>query len=315
MLSMGLGMIDPNNPITELNSKLHQSDIYNSFQTGVSMVSSFTGAASQNMACFIAGTMVLTTAGLVAIEKIKAGDIVISTNPDTFETAEKSVLETYVRQVDKLVHLTINGEEIVTTIDHPFYVQGRGFINAGNLLVGDRLVSVNGEDLSVDDCYIEECDFPTTVYNFQVEDYHTYFVGQSAVWVHNAEYDALRPELPEFDGKTTSGVMLTSDGKQISFSSGNSSNPSYPQYKAQSASHVEGKAAIYMRENGINDATIFHNNPNGTCGFCDRQLSALLPEGSRLTVVPPKNSVANNARAVPVPKTYVGNKTMPTIKF
>ncbi|MBO5382964.1 MAG: Hint domain-containing protein, partial [Ruminococcus sp.] len=65
------------------------------------------------MACFIAGTMVLTTAGLVAIEKIKAGDIVISTNPDTLETAGKTVLETYVRQVDKLVHLTINGEEIV----------------------------------------------------------------------------------------------------------------------------------------------------------------------------------------------------------
>lgn len=50
-------------------------------------------------------------------------------------------------------------------------------------------MSVNGEDLSVDDCYIEECDFPTTVYNFQVEDYHTYFVGQSVVWVHNANYD------------------------------------------------------------------------------------------------------------------------------
>jgi hypothetical protein len=133
--------------------------------------------------------MVLTAAGLVAIEKIKAGDVVISTDPDTLETAEKPVLETYVRQVDKLVHLTINGEEIVTTVDHPFYVQGKGFINAGNLLVGDRLVSVNGEDLSVDDCYIEECDFPTTVYNFQVEDYHTYFVGQSAVWVHNANYD------------------------------------------------------------------------------------------------------------------------------
>ena len=76
---------------------------------GVSMVSSFSGAASQNMACFIAGTMVLTTAGLVAIEEIKAGDVVISTNPDTLETSGKTVLETYVRQVDKLVHLTING--------------------------------------------------------------------------------------------------------------------------------------------------------------------------------------------------------------
>lgn len=185
MLSMGLGMIDPNNPITELNSKLHQSDLYNGFQMGVSMVSSFSGAASQNMACFIAGTMVLTTAGLVAIEKIKAGDIVISTNPDTLETAGKTVLETYVRQVNKLVHLTINGEEIVTTDNHPFYVQGRGFIEAGKLLVGDKLISVNGEDLVIEKFFIEETAEPVDVYNFQVEDYHTYFVGDCKVWVHN----------------------------------------------------------------------------------------------------------------------------------
>ena len=187
MLSMGLGMINPDNPITELNSKLHQSDVYNRFQMGVSMLSSFSGAASQNMACFIAGTMVLTTAGLVAIEKIKAGDVVISTNPDTLEAAPKTVLETYVRQVDKLVHLTINGEGIVTTDNHPFYVQGRGFIDAGNLLVGDKLISVNGEDLLIEDYYIELTEEPVSVYNFQVEDFHTYFVGKCAVWVHNAE--------------------------------------------------------------------------------------------------------------------------------
>lgn len=49
----------------------------------------------------------------------------------------------------------------------------------------DTLVSVNGEYLTVDDCYIEECEVSTTVYNFQVDDYHTYFVGESMVWVHN----------------------------------------------------------------------------------------------------------------------------------
>ena len=86
-------MIDPNNPITELNNKMHQSDVYNKFQMGVSLVSSFSGAASQNMACFVAGTLVLTTAGLLAIEKINPGDKVISTDPDTLETSEKTVLE------------------------------------------------------------------------------------------------------------------------------------------------------------------------------------------------------------------------------
>ena len=69
-----------------------------------------------------------------------------------------------------------------------------------------------------------------------------------------------------------------------------------------------------MRENGINQATVYHNNTNGTCGYCDRQVPALLPEGARLTVVPPSNSIANNSRAITIPKTYIGNSTKPSIK-
>ena len=67
------------------------------------------------------------------------------------------------------------------------YVQSRGFIEAGNLLVGDKLISVNGEDLVIVKFFIEETAESVSVYNFQVEDYHTYFVGDCAVWVHNAE--------------------------------------------------------------------------------------------------------------------------------
>ena len=89
--------------------------------------------------------------------------------------------------MDKLVHITINGEEIITTDNYSFYVQGRGFIEAGNLLVGDKLISVNGEDLTIEDYYIKLTEEPISVYNFQVEDFHTYFVGDCAVWVHNAE--------------------------------------------------------------------------------------------------------------------------------
>ena len=158
MVSLGLGMVDPNNPITELNNKMHQSDVYNNFQMGVSLLSAFSGAAADNMACFIAGTLVLTTTGLLAIEKLNPGDKVISTDPDTLETSEKTVLETYIRKVDRLVHLVINGEEIVTTDNHPFYVQDRGFIEAGRLLVDDKLVSVNGDDLFVEYVKTEELD-------------------------------------------------------------------------------------------------------------------------------------------------------------
>ena len=186
-LAMCAGMIDPDNPLTALNDKLHQSKLYNGFQEATGVIATFTGGASSTMACFIAGTYVLALDGFKRIEDIVVGDKIMTADPDTFEIAEKTVLETYVRQVDKLVHITINGEEIITTDNHPFYVQGRGFINAGSLLVGDKLISVNGEDLIIEDHYIELTDVPVSVYNFQVEDFHTYFVGDCAVWVHNKD--------------------------------------------------------------------------------------------------------------------------------
>ena len=75
--------------------------------------------------------------------------------PDTMKTDYKQILETYIRKVDRLVHLIISGEEIITTVDHPFYVQGRGFIEVESLLVGDELVSSIGEDLLIKNNNIE----------------------------------------------------------------------------------------------------------------------------------------------------------------
>ena len=247
-------MIDPDNPLTALNNKLHQSDLYNNFQMGVSLVSSFTGAASQNMACFIAGTTILTATGLVAIEKLAAGDKVISTNPDTLETAEKTVLETYVRQVDKLVHITINGEEIVTTDNHPFYVQGRGFIEAGHLLVGDKLVSVNGEDLIVEDYYIKLTEEPVSVYNFQVEDFHTYFVGDCSVWVHNKNCKPRSPKsdvvekVENADGSITYTKNINGKNVNVTYS-----KEGYPDFSPYSHPDYPDPVEINMTGNNYND--------------------------------------------------------------
>ena len=139
---------------------------------------------------------------LLAIEKIKSGDKVISTDPETMETSPKTVLETYIREVTTLVHLTVNGEEIVTTVDHPFYVQGRGFVEAGKLLVGDKLLDVNGNVLLVENLDVELTDDSVKVYNFQVEDYHTYHVSGLGVLVHNAgDYSNLKDSKYVGEGK------------------------------------------------------------------------------------------------------------------
>ena len=49
---------------------------------------------------------------MVAIETIKSGDKVISTDPETMETSPKTVLETYIREVTTLF-ISVNNEEIV----------------------------------------------------------------------------------------------------------------------------------------------------------------------------------------------------------
>jgi hypothetical protein len=74
------------------------------------------------------------------------------------------------------------------------------------------------------------------------------------------------PKLPPFDGETTQGGFVSAEGKTIPLQSGGR-NPAYSNYPA--AGHVEGKAAIEIRNSGSSGGTVYHNNPGGTCGYCD----------------------------------------------
>ena len=93
--------------------------------------------------------------------------------------------------------MAINGEEIITTVDHPFYINNRGFVNAGELAIGDELLDSNCNVILVENFDVELTDKPVTVYNFQVEDYHTYHVSGLGVLVHNAsnEYKTQKEQM------------------------------------------------------------------------------------------------------------------------
>ena len=82
------------------------------------------GQAAKNM-CFVEGTMVLTAEGLVAIECIAVGDMVIATDLETGETAEKEVKNTFVNETEELAHVFVDNEEIVCTPGHKFYATSR----------------------------------------------------------------------------------------------------------------------------------------------------------------------------------------------
>lgn len=136
-------------------------------------------------ACFVAGTSVASAAGLVAIENVQAGDKVWSEDPDTGTKELKEVVRTFVNETDKLVHVTIEGETIDCTPEHPFYSPVKGWTEAIQLRTGDILCTVNGDYVVVEQVQHEILETPVQVFNFEVSDFHTYFVGTVPVLVHN----------------------------------------------------------------------------------------------------------------------------------
>ncbi len=153
----------------------------------------FSGGGSN--ACFVAGTPVAMADGSTKpIEQVQAGDVVASRNPQTGQTESKSVVATSVRQVASVVILTLADaksgqvEMITATPTHPFYVQGAGFVEAGQLAIGNAIVTRAGPDLVVKGVQSQSRSEGYAVYNFAVADDHTYFVGiaNGGAWVHNA---------------------------------------------------------------------------------------------------------------------------------
>ena len=139
-----------------------------------------------NPTCFTGDTEVYTSDGLVCIEEIQVGDSVWAYNPETGETELKEVLNVWVKETDEILHVsTSDGETIDTTTNHPFYVDSKGWVAAGDLEVGDILVNADGNEVEVTNLELEKLAEPITVYNLDVADFHTYFVGEYGVLVHN----------------------------------------------------------------------------------------------------------------------------------
>ena len=86
-------------------------------------------------------------------------------------------------------------EEIITTDEHPFYVEGKGFTPAAKLTLGD-VVRLAGDRLSVVGNFKRNFN-GQLAYNLSVLNDHTYFVGQSRAWVHNCDVNYDQPFVPD----------------------------------------------------------------------------------------------------------------------
>lgn len=127
------------------------------------------------------------------IEEIEVGDLVWATDPETGESSAEPVTDLILGDGMKdLVRIgtDVDGDgviEWVTATDgHPFWVDGGGWTDAGDLAVGDVLVSEAGSAVEVAGVAVDTRS--AVVHNLTVNRLHTYYVtyGDTSVLSHNA---------------------------------------------------------------------------------------------------------------------------------
>lgn len=136
--------------------------------------------------CFIGSTLINTINGSKKIEDIREGDYVYSYNSLTGMYGYNLVTETFVNKTNALTHIIIGDNEIITTPNHPFYDSISGdYVRANYIDDNVELLGSNGNIINADYVYTDILDEEVEVYNFTVDNYHTYFVGEDEILVHN----------------------------------------------------------------------------------------------------------------------------------
>lgn len=184
------------------------------------------GCGAGGRSCFVAGTKIQTASGEKRIEDVRAGDTVVSLDPERAGTAglqRQQVVTTFERVAPVVLDIRVAGETITATPEHPFWVVERGWTPAGLLLPGDRLLTSRGAVVRVESIARREGRFK--VYNFEVSGTHTYFVSALGILVHNQCKDFV--DLTDAKGRTH---ILDGDSKGGGhrFGTGNSKKSEFP---------------------------------------------------------------------------------------
>ncbi len=139
--------------------------------------------------CLEAGTLVATPDGLVSVEHIKVGDLVLSVDERSGKIAPKKVaalIRPDPKPAYELEVRNLSGKTEVfdATADHPWMVDGAGWIETSSLKIGERIKPGSGPDVTITSLSLTNRIEPT--YNLEVGDWHTFMVGRDHLVVHNA---------------------------------------------------------------------------------------------------------------------------------
>lgn len=154
------------------------------------------------------------------IEDLKPGDLVLAREEHGNSIEYRPIKEVYRRTSYHLRHLTFETKDgiqqkLETTNEHPFWsVTDRAWIDAGDLKPGTQVTSPTGVLQTLAETRRTNHPEGIPVFNFQVEDFHTYFVSETEftkpLLVHNADY-----AVPAYIGSATNPVVAGKPTKNV----------------------------------------------------------------------------------------------------
>jgi RHS repeat-associated protein len=162
---------------------------------------------------FVRGTRVATGMGLKAIESLAVGDLVWGYDAATGDAALYEVTKLYRRVSPSLTVLTVEDERVETTAEHPFWVEGRGWVEAQNLSAGDRLKALRGETRVVES--VSRIERETEVFNFEVAGVHNYYVTAAHLLVHNPKSKGCGKKTRGYAKKLQNQAARSQVGEQV----------------------------------------------------------------------------------------------------
>lgn len=135
--------------------------------------------------CFVKGTKILTNEGHKNIEDIKVDDLVYSKDIISGKEDLKAVRNVFRKETNTIVTINTDNSEIHTTKEHPFFIKGEGFKAAKDIKLNDKIVTYSNLYSNVTDIKVNRYSTPVEVFNFEVDDWHSYFAGDENLLVHN----------------------------------------------------------------------------------------------------------------------------------
>jgi thioredoxin-like negative regulator of GroEL len=148
------------------------------------------------VSCFAAGTPVLTQTGRRPIEEIAVGDLVLAMDAATGALGFHPVYAVHHNPPSRTLKVELEGETVVASTFHRFWVAGRGWVMARDLKPGDPVRTLDG--LRPVRSVAEEKVQP--VFNLDVAEAHSFFVGTTGALVHDNTVPG--PRVAAFDAPT-----------------------------------------------------------------------------------------------------------------